>query len=250
MTTELILAAWIASAALLFLPLGRVARLAQRRLRPARGHAGDMVEPSPDAAPGLMARLAPRVARELRWPTMLALYVVFIVGAAYLAPRAISRALDTPHPMAAITSQSMFPTLKRGDMVFIQGVDKVTDLEVGDIIAYDDDVSGLVIHRIIEIDGEKLHTIGDANLSPDDWISFDQVVGRTLTLAGRMAKVPYLGNLPILFGASSDLEDAEDAILQVPEEFREESLLPEDEVAVPLPDTTLPNNDRLRPLGP
>ena len=249
MTTELILAAWAASAALLFLPLGRVARLARRRLRPAGARAGD-VAVAPEGPPGFMARLAARVARELRWPAMLALYAVFIAGAVYLAPRAIARALDTPHPMAAITSQSMFPTLKRGDMVFIQGVDKVTDLEVGDIIAYDDDVSGLVIHRIIEIDGEKLHTIGDANLSPDDWISFDQVVGRTLTVAGRMAKVPYLGNLPILFGASSDLEDAEDAILQVPEEFREESLLPEDETGAPPPGSTLPNNDRLRPLGP
>ena len=141
--------AWSASVALLFLPLGRVTRLIGRRLRPA-ADAG-----SADAAPAEPAPrpLAVRALRPLRGPVSLVLYAVFIAGAVYLAPRLLARVLDMDHPMAAITSQSMYPLLKRGDIVLLQGVDKAADLEVGDIIAYNDEDDGLILHRIIAIDG-------------------------------------------------------------------------------------------------
>ena len=89
-----------------------------------------------------------------------------------------------------------------------QGVDEAADLNVGDIIAYNDETSGLILHRIIAIDGEEILTQGDANLDADDPITFDQLVGRTLSLGGRLARIPYGGNIPILFGASSDVAEA------------------------------------------
>jgi signal peptidase I len=205
--TELILAAWSVSAVLLFLPVGRAARLIGRRLRPAVPDTGAAArEPGPAPAP---RPLAARALRPLRGPATLALYLVFIAGAIYLAPPLLARVLDTDHPMAAITSQSMFPTLKRGDIVLLQGVDEAADLEVGDIIAYRNG-DGLGMHRIVRVDGETITTKGDARLDEDEPITFDQVVGRAFNIRGRLAKIPYLGNIPIVFGGTSERDDGLD----------------------------------------
>ncbi|MCH8161132.1 MAG: signal peptidase I [Chloroflexi bacterium] len=236
--TELIIAAWSASAALLFLPLGRPARFARRglgalisRVRggeprsaaslastpadnavPADSRepgAAALHEEAPVAGEGTPARLAgwaTLALRLLRGPAIMVLYVVFIGGTVYLAPRFLVRVLNTEHPMAAVTSQSMFPDLKRGDLVFLQGVDKAADLRVGDIIAFDSG-DGFGIHRIVRIDGPSITTKGDANLIADEPIVFDQVIGRTLTIRGRMAKIPYLGNIPLLFKQTSEEVD-------------------------------------------
>ena len=272
--TELIIAAWAASVALLFLPLRTVARLIGRRLRPAApeadlppeaavveppgdpgsGDAAVATTPPPEAAvAGPPRPLAVRALRLLGGPTTVVLYVVFIAGAIYLAPRLLVRVLDTDHPMAAITSQSMYPLLKRGDIVLLQGVEKAADLNVGDIIAYNDETSGLILHRIIIIDGEEIITQGDANLEADDPITFDQLVGRTLSLGGRLARIPYVGNIPILFGASSDVDDGQAATLP-PEDIEEDSSLADADAAppvAPVPDGKFPDDDRgSRPLGP
>ena len=245
--TALIIAAWSASAVLLFLPVGSAARLARRRLgalisrvrgvqprsvaslasTPAgsvvpvesRGPgSGALHEEAPvaseGAGEGTPARLAGRAAwalRLLRGPATLVLYVVFIGGTVYLGPRLLVRVLNTDHPMAAVTSQSMYPDLKRGDLVFIQGVDKAADLRVGDIIAFDSG-DGFGIHRIVRIDGPTITTKGDANLIADEPIVFDQVIGRTLTIRGRLAKIPYLGNIPVLFKQTSEQEDGSEAL--------------------------------------
>ncbi len=260
--TELIIAAWSVSAVLIFLPVGRAARLARRRLGARISHvrgvqprsaaslastpagpAGSVVpaeSPGPGAAAlheeapgaaaiagetalpeeeppvasegageGTPASVAGRAAwalKPLRGPATLALYVVFIAGTIYLAPRLLVRVLNTDQPMAAITSQSMYPALKRGDLVLLQGVDKAADLRVGDIIAFESD-DGFGIHRIVRIDGATITTKGDGNLSADDPITFDHVIGRAVTVRGRLAKIPYLGNIPLVFGRTSE-EDA------------------------------------------
>ena len=69
-----------------------------------------------------------------------------------------------------------------------------------------------------------------------------------------MAKIPYVGNLPILFGASSTADDGQAATLP-PEETEEDSSLPDaDAVAPPpvepVPGGVPPSDDRgARPLG-
>lgn len=105
-----------------------------------------------------------------------------------------------------IAAWSASAVLQRGDLVLIRGVDKAADLEVGDIIAFQDNVSGLVIHRVIAIDGDTITTQGDANLSRDRSISFDRVIGRAFNIGGRMAKLPYLGNIPILLGGTTTVD--------------------------------------------
>lgn len=84
--------------------------------------------------------------------------------------------LGTPTPLLAVESHSMEPTLYRGDLVIVRGVDPAT-LSVGDIIIYDpDSLPGYqgdtpIVHRIIEIQNVsgELHffTRGDNNFRAD-----------------------------------------------------------------------------------
>lgn len=129
-------------------------------------------------------------------------YVAVIVGAIYSIPRILSWALETPHPMAAVTSQSMWPTLKKGDLIFLKGVDKPEDLRIGDIIAFEHP-KGITLHRVKSIEGDLITTQGDANAVPDGPIHFSQVVGRVPKLGGRLARVPYVGGIIGLIGLNA-----------------------------------------------
>ncbi len=102
--------------------------------------------------------------------------------------------------MAAVTSSSMWPTLKKGDLVFLKGVDRPEDLAVGDIIGFELDDGGFAIHRVVSIEADRITTKGDANREADPVMSFDRVIGRVPKMGGRLVKVPYLGNLGILLG--------------------------------------------------
>ena len=283
--TELIIAAWALSAAVLFFPFGLISRLVRRPLgagtpeatdvsllddqpteleaassgdsdaddQPAELEAassGDSDAVAPPAALEQVPRTTKRrLFRFLGTVGTLGLYAVFIVGSIYLAPRALARALGTDHPVAAISSQSMYPALKRGDMVLMEAVDKPEDLEVGDIISFEnEDDNHLLIHRIVMIDGDEITTKGDARLDEDPPIDFGQVIGRAVTVRGRLAKIPYLGNLTILFGSTSD-PDADRTSPPISDE-----LLSDEQDAVPPPAEEPPvlepeSNDRWPPPG-
>jgi signal peptidase I len=137
-----------------------------------------------------------RLRRVLSW----AVYIGIILLVIVFTPRILSWALGTQYPMASVTSSSMWPTLKKGDLVFLKGVDKPEDLEVGDIIGFELDDGGFAIHRVVRVDGDRITTKGDANRDEDPAIDFDRVIGRVPKIAGRLVKVPYLGNLGILVG--------------------------------------------------
>lgn len=152
----------------------------------------------PEEAPPPSAR-PHRGLRSLRGPLGWVLYLGLIAAAILLGPRILSWALDSPYPLATITSGSMWPTLKEGDIVLIQGVDSIDDLKVGDIIAFRHK-DGMAIHRIIKIEDAKVTTRGDANSKPDEPITFEDVIGRALEVRGWLVKVPYLGYLARLIG--------------------------------------------------
>lgn len=89
-------------------------------------------------------------------------------------------------PLMVVTTGSMEPTIKVGDLIYVKGVSP-SDLQVGDIITFtppSDYVRGsLVTHRIVEIiyvnDDISFKTKGDNNDSTDPWtISSDAIVGR------------------------------------------------------------------------
>ncbi len=85
--------------------------------------------------------------------------------------------------ISVVLSGSMEPTLQVDDLVVIRETDTV---QVGDIIVYQSRDS-LVIHRVIEIDGESIITQGDANNAPDEAIALSDVKGVMV------ASIPFVG---------------------------------------------------------
>ena len=78
--------------------------------------------------------------------------------------------------MAVIRSGSMEDTLSIDDLVLVH---RQKEYEVGDIVVYQTD-GDLVIHRVIEMEGDKLITQGDANHVPDAPVRFSAVKGKMI----------------------------------------------------------------------
>lgn len=129
-------------------------------------------------------------------------YAAIILLLAAATPKALGYALRTEYPIASITSGSMWPALKKGDMVFIEAAERGR-LVVGDIVVYrnsvtpEDKDTGFVIHRIVKVDGDIFETKGDANDVSDDPIGYEEIVGKTVIWNGKPLKIPKLGNLTI-----------------------------------------------------
>lgn len=92
----------------------------------------------------------------------------------------------------AIASGSMYPQIKKGDVVIIEKVsDNYDTLKVGEVIAFKyNDV--IIVHRIVNIVSENdeyyFYTKGDANNNVDNFaISEDMIIGIV------NYKVPYMG---------------------------------------------------------
>lgn len=125
------------------------------------------------------------------------LYLMLLAALVYGVPKGLSVALKTPYPMAAVTSGSMWPTLKKGDMVLIQGIKSKEEINVGDIIIYKNPV-GFTIHRVIKKDNDMVITKGDANNVSDIPINYEAIIGKTVELGSGVFKIPYLGKISML----------------------------------------------------
>jgi signal peptidase I len=130
-----------------------------------------------------------RIIKSLIWTV---LYISFIFGLIWFLPRGLSYALKTDYPMAAITSGSMWPVLKRGDLIFVQGIEK-SEINEGDIVVYTNEKNAFTIHRIIELREDTLVTKGDANNVSDKPVKYEDIVGRLYKIGERNARVPKLG---------------------------------------------------------
>ena len=104
--------------------------------------------------------------------------------------------LNTPIPLAVVSSYSMEPTLHVGDLILVIGVDS-SSINIGDIIIYFDRGEPIV-HRVIDVkvvDGiRRFLTKGDANSMPDRnpnnphiWVPEDSIAGKVVLV------IPYLG---------------------------------------------------------
>lgn len=77
-----------------------------------------------------------------------------------------------------VVTGSMSGTIEIGDLVIV----KITDsVEPNDIIVYQE-ADHFVTHRVLEINGEKIVTKGDANSSKDLPISNKQVLGKVVAV--------------------------------------------------------------------
>jgi len=124
-------------------------------------------------------------------------YLVVLIGLIYGIPKGLGYLLETEHPMASITSGSMWPALKRGDLVFIEGIDNKDQVKEGDIIVYRN-ARGFTIHRITQLNEDNLITKGDANNGPDSPINYEDIIGKTLLYNDKPLRIPLLGNVSIL----------------------------------------------------
>ena len=130
------------------------------------------------------------------------IYVVVVAALVVGTPKALVYTLGTEYPIASITSGSMWPELKKGDLVFIEYADK-NNLAVGDVVVYKNlstgsrQVSGFTIHRIIELNEDTLKTKGDANNVSDAPVEYNRIVGKAVNLKDKPLRIPQLGKLTI-----------------------------------------------------
>ena len=137
---------------------------------------------------------------------------------------------------AVVLSGSMEPEFSKGDLIIVGEADSYQER---DIVVFQDGAS-LVVHRIIEIDGEKIITQGDANNVPDEPIESSVIKGKVLFHIDKLGtivsffKTP-VGTVLIIAAAIALVEiprrrekDADDAekqkILEEIKRLREEAL--------------------------
>lgn len=124
-------------------------------------------------------------------------YIAVLAALIWAIPKVMSYALNSDYPMASITSGSMWPSLKKGDLVFIKGVSK-DDIEIGDIIVYQNE-KGFTIHRVVEKNEQTLVTKGDANNVKDSPVKYEDIIGKAVERGDKPLRIPLLGSINILF---------------------------------------------------
>ncbi|OGM09337.1 signal peptidase I [Candidatus Woesebacteria bacterium RBG_13_36_22] len=130
------------------------------------------------------------------------LYVGILIGLIIGIPKGLSYVLDSDHPMASITSGSMWPSLKKGDLVFIKGIENKDEIKQGDIIVYKN-AKGFTIHRVAQLNEETVVTKGDANNTSDAPVRYEDIVGKTVTYSSnKPIRIPFLGSISILINKS------------------------------------------------
>ena len=95
--------------------------------------------------------------------------------------------LETPDFTATILSDSMEPTLYRGDIVIIKKEKRYNEQ---DIIAFKVN-NDIYIHRIIaSLDGEAFRTAGDKTIVPDQWtVKKEDILGRIIVVIPKLGYV-------------------------------------------------------------
>ncbi len=110
--------------------------------------------------------------------------------------------LGTNYPLLAVASESMVPTLNKGDLIVVQGGLNISEVAAeygtGDVIVFHRPRSQdeLIVHRAVEMhaDGAAVYltTKGDNNNGPDGWRVYDDdLVGKVVW------SIPYIGHVPL-----------------------------------------------------
>ena len=124
------------------------------------------------------------------------MYFAITGGILFGLPRGLSHYLNTDFPMASITSGSMWPALKTGSLVFIEGIHG-REAEVGDIVVFRNDGGSFTIHRVVRVAEGNLITKGDANFTEDDPVDYENVIGRAVTFREKPINIPYVGSITV-----------------------------------------------------
>lgn len=125
------------------------------------------------------------------------LYIAILAGLIYGLPKGLVYVLKTDYPMASITSASMWPTLKKGDLVLIKGIEDKNNIELNDIVVYRNE-KGFTIHRVVKLNENTLITKGDANNVNDSPVEYNQIIGKILNFRNKPLRIPFLGMVSVL----------------------------------------------------
>lgn len=103
------------------------------------------------------------------------------------ASKLVGNKLPTPfgYGAAVVLSGSMEPEFSKGDLIIVK---EDTQYAERDIVVFQS-IDSLIVHRIIEIDGETVTTQGDANDTADEPINVSLIKGKVLF------HIPYAGNV-------------------------------------------------------
>jgi signal peptidase I len=123
------------------------------------------------------------------------MYAVIVVAMVWGVPSFLAWYLDTPYPIAAITSGSMWPVLKEGDLVFIRAVQPEM-IEIGDIVVWQNS-RGFTIHRVVRLESDTIVTKGDANFVEDSPVVHKDIIGRAIYAGKNPLRVPYFGFISV-----------------------------------------------------
>ena len=125
---------------------------------------------------------------------MILIVIVIYLGLWY----GLTAALKTNHPLFAVASGSMKPTLQVGDLIVVQGLNASeinANYSNGDIIVFRKPTNprDLIVHRAVEkkLDGDtwSFRTKGDNNSGADPWwVSEKDLIGKVIG-----PSVPLLG---------------------------------------------------------
>ncbi|MBR5558828.1 MAG: signal peptidase I [Oscillospiraceae bacterium] len=94
---------------------------------------------------------------------------------------------------AVVLSGSMEPTFSQGDLIIVNKADSFAE---GDIVVFGQNGS-LVVHRIVDMDGEMVTTRGDANNTNDQPIPVSSLRGRVSFWIPGLGHVVSLLKTPI-----------------------------------------------------
>ena len=123
--------------------------------------------------------------------TLLAVVVVLVLGSL------LGVLMNRPVFISYAYSESMKPTIGKGDVFFINPFEK--NPEVGDIIVFQTG-NTWTVHRVFAVTEEGYITKGDNNIATDQQsrnvppIPGEKIAGTVITVGGRPVKIPKLGN--------------------------------------------------------
>jgi signal peptidase I len=79
------------------------------------------------------------------------IYIVIGLLLAFTINTGLAYFLGTDKPVMAVVSNSMVPTLNKGDLVIVKGVDTL-QIDKGDVIVFYNPFQGVeVVHRVVDI---------------------------------------------------------------------------------------------------
>jgi len=120
--------------------------------------------------------------------------ILTLLAVVFLLTSVTGFILDRPILISYVTSDSMTPTLNRGDLFLINPFSKGS---VGDIVVFK--MNGhWTVHRIYAETSEGYITKGDSNLATDQQgnggtVKREDVVGTVVTIFNKPIKIPYIG---------------------------------------------------------